>query len=210
MKLDYQEFKYLYPPRPENIISHDRIPYYEKTGWVAQYKKNGTNTIIACSPTGELTLMNRHFEKHKAWQITSHLKDALAKILPKGSWTVLTGEILHNKTPTVKDTLFIHEVLVYESKFLLGTTFLERQKILEKLLPGGEEKYSHFELTPKLWRAKLLTKDLEGLFLAIKEPKIDEGLVLKKPDGILKFCDTTKSNAAWQIKVRYPAKNYSF
>lgn len=36
---DYTEFKFLYPPRPDFVLTYDRIPYYESDGWVGQFKK---------------------------------------------------------------------------------------------------------------------------------------------------------------------------
>lgn len=208
--MDYKEFKYLYPPRPEFVLTYDRIPYYEADGWVAQYKKNGTCTIIAMSPTGEFTAMNRHAENHKAWQLTPHIQNVLRQYLPKGSWTVLVAEIMHSKTPTIKDTVYIHDVIVHLSRQLVGSTFGERQKLLIELLPKGKECYSHYEIDPKVWRARLLTKDILKAFHDIKDPTIDEGVVMKRLIGKLKDCYKPTANNAWSAKVRYPHKNYQF
>lgn len=210
MSHEYKEFKYLYPPRPEFALTYDRIPYYESDGWVGQYKKNGTCTIIAMSPEGEFHAMNRHAENHKAWNLTDHIKEFLKRTLPKNGWTVLVAEILHSKTPTIKDTIYIHDIIVAGSKQLVGTTFGERQKILNKMLPGGVEHYSHFELDTKVWRAKILTKNIVDAFHSIKDTSIDEGIVLKKLNGKLKDCYKSDANKAWQAKVRYATKNYQF
>lgn len=208
---EYNEFKYLYPPRPDFVLTYDRIPYYEKEGWVGQYKKNGTCTIVAMSPQGEFTAMNRHAEAHKAWQLTDEIKTSLRKLLPKGSWTVLVGEIMHSKTPTIKDTIYFHDVIVHGSKQLVGKTFAERQAILEKLLPSnGKETASHFCVTDKIWRAKLITKDILKHYQSIQDAKIDEGIVLKLPSGKLKACIKPEANASWQYKIRYATKNYQF
>ena len=207
---DYNEFKYLYPPRPDFVLTYDRIPFYEEDGWVGQYKKNGTCTIIAMSPDGEFIAMNRHAEEHRAWLLTGHIKNVLRKLLPKGSWTVLVAEILHSKTPTIKDTIYVHDVIVHGSKQLVGTTFEERQKLLERLLPKGEEKYSHFEIDPKVWRAKVLTQDILKAYQRITDPTIDEGVVMKRRTGKLRDCYRADANCAWQAKVRYATKNYQF
>lgn len=207
---DYNEFKFLYPPRPDFVLTFDRIAYYESDGWVGQYKKNGTCTIIAMSPDGEFHAMNRHAEQHKAWFLTKHIKDVLSGLLPHDGWTVLCAEIMHSKTPTIKDTIYVHDVIVHNSKQLVGSTFGERQKLLMELLPGGVENYSHFEIDPKVWRAKLLTKDILNAFHSIVDPKIDEGIVMKKLTGKLKPCIKADSNCSWSAKVRYPHKNYQF
>lgn len=210
IKMEYLSFKYLYPPRPDYVLTKDRITHYEKEGWAAQYKKNGTCTIIAMSPEGEFHAMNRHAEEHKAWNLTEHIKKVLRHYLPKGHWTVLVGEILHSKTPTIKDTIYIHDVIVHLSKQLVGSSFEERQILLEKLLPNGIEHYSHFEIDPFVWKAKLFRTNIEQEFLSVKDPKIDEGVVLKKLNGKLKPCVKADSNSGWQAKVRYPTKNYQF
>lgn len=206
----YDEYLYLYPPRPENAITPDRIAYYEKQGWVGQYKKNGTNSVVALSPDGKFTAMNRHKEEHRAWQLTDHVKEVLIELLPRNSWTVLVGEILHNKTPTIKDTMYFHDVLVLNSTYLLGSTFEHRQQWLAEILPSNVESYSHYVVTEKVWRARTFTSGLSERFKAIKDTKIDEGLVLKKPQSTLKYCDIEKNNTSWQIKCRYPTKIYNY
>ena len=208
----YDSFKYLYPPRPEFILSYDRISFYERMGWFGQYKKNGTCTILALSPSGDFTAMTRHAEAHKQWEMNASLKKSLRSILPQGEWIVLVSELLHNKTVSIKNTLYIHDILVYNSEYLLGSTLKSRQVILDKILPYHDEEYSHYVLDPnnKLWRAKNFTKDILKQFQSITDPKIDEGIVLKDPTGKLSLCDKPDSNKSWQAKVRYATKNYSF
>ena len=207
---DYNEFKFLYPPRPDFVLTFDRLTYYEKQGWIAQYKKNGTCTIIGMNPQGEFYAMNRHAEAHRAWHLTEHIKDVLWDLLPQDSITVLVAEIMHSKTPTIKDTIYVHDVIVHGSKQLVGTTWEERQAILAHLLPARSEDYSHYVVENKVWRAKPLRSGFLEAFRSISDPKIDEGLVLKKPDGKLKPCYKEDANKAWQAKVRYAAKNYQF
>ena len=213
MSKPYTEFQYLFPPRPEHVLSSDRLGWYEKEGWHAQYKKNGTCTIVAMGPDSgggiEFVAMNRHKELHKAWQLTADVKEGLLRLLPHNHWTVLVGEILHNKTPTIKNTIYFHDILVMNSEYLLDTTFAQRQIWLASLLPSKVEAYSHYAVTEHIWRAKLLTKDLAKHFTSITNQTIDEGLVLKKPDAKLKMCDSEKTNSGWQAKVRYAKKNYA-
>jgi len=207
---EYTAFKYLYPPRPDFVLTFDRIPYYEKLGWVGQYKKNGTCTILAMGPNAEFVAMNRHNEEHRAWQLTPHIKDVLRELLPRRHWTVLVGEIMHSKTPTIKDTIYFHDVIVHESRQLVGSTYADRQKILERLLPAQSEEYSHFKVENRVWRAKMLKSGILQAFQEIQDTKIDEGIVLKDPRGKLKPCYKADANCAWQAKVRYATKNYQF
>lgn len=154
--------------------------------------------------------MGRHNAPHKAWHLSKDAEKILRLALPKNKWTVLVGELLHSKTPTIKDTLYFHDILVADSEFLVNMTFIDRQKILESLFPAKAESYSHYVYSDKIWRAKLLTENLLQKFQDIKNPKIDEGLVIKRPDAPLKTCDSTKSNAGWQMKIRYSTKNYAY
>lgn len=207
---DYLEWKYLYPPRPEASLTADRLPYYEKEGWWGQYKKNGTCSIDGFSPTGLFHSMNRHAEPHRAWRMTDRVKEVLASFFPRKSWTVVVLEILHSKTPTIKDTVYIHDLLVLESQYLLGTTFDYRQSLLEQLLPSSVLTKSHYVIDQNVWRARNIKKDFLKHFTEIIDPKIDEGLVLKNPQGTLKRCSSPGSNSGWQLKFRYPTKNYQF
>ena len=44
--MDYTEYSYLYPPRPDAKVPQGMLGFYEKRGWIAQVKKNGTCTVI--------------------------------------------------------------------------------------------------------------------------------------------------------------------
>ncbi len=207
----YDQFRYLYPPRPDIVISPDRLTFFEKQKvYVAQYKKNGTNSLVWLSPDGVFTTMNRHNEVHKAWTLGPENKEILKGLLPKGLWTCLQFELLHNKAPNLKDTLYIHDILVHDSQYLIGETFENRQKLLEELLPSNAEAYSHFVISNKIWRAKNFKEGFESKFTSIADPKTDEGLVLKKLGAPLKMCDVPKGNSGWCIKVRHPSKMYNY
>jgi len=210
--MKYQAFKYLFPPRPESAISPDTLSFYENRGWVSQFKKNGTNTIIAISPEKEFIAMNRHKEMHKAWNLTDYIKTELIKLFPDTGWVVLVAEIMHSKTKTIKDTIFVHDLLVFESEFLLDSTFTDRQKILDERLKTNVEMETHYvcDKENKIWFAKLFSSDFEKLFWDIEDPTIDEGLVIKNPQGKLKDCNKPTSNASWQVKCRHTCKKYNF
>lgn len=210
--MKYTKWKSLYMPRPESVIAPATLSYYEGKGWLAQYKKNGTATIIGISPDKEFFSLNRHKELHKTWQLTAHLKSELARIFFEKKWFVFCAEIMHLKTPTIKDTIYIHDILTWKSEFLLGSTFLERQLILDEKLITNVEAESHYvcDSAGKIWYAKRFTKNFLAIFNSIKNAKIDEGLVLKDPEGELHACLRPTDNASWQVKCRHPTKNYIF
>lgn len=210
--MEYKSWTYLYPPRPESVVTADMLPYYQKRGWWAQYKKNGTNSLVVVSPKGEVDFWTRHGTRHKAWNCNAYLKSYILDVVPRRSWTILVAELLHNKTQSIKDTLYFHDVIVYRNEHLVGTTFAMRQVLLDGVLPLGNaaESHSHWVLTHGVWRAKNMTKDFLKTFKSIKDTKVDEGLVVKNPEGKLVWCLKPGVNSSWQVKVRYPAKNYQF
>ena len=212
--MKYDKWKFLYMPRPDNAIASAMLNYYEKRGWLAQYKKNGTATIIGISPEKEFHVWNRHKELHKTWQLTPYLKKELIRLFPEKKWFVLCAEILHLKTPHIKDTLFIHDMLVWQGEFLLGSTFISRQKLLDERLVTKDETDSHYICDTKgegkIWYAKRFDKNFKEIFLSINDAKTDEGLVLKDPDGTLKLCMKPTDNSDWQVKCRHSTKGYAF
>ena len=47
----------------------------------------------------------------------------------------------------------------------------------------------------------LFTEGFKELFTGIKDVTIDEGVVLKDPEGKLKVCDMQKANEHWQVSL---------
>lgn len=208
---NYTSFRYLFPPRPESAVDPGSLGFYLKRGWVAQFKKNGTCSIIAISPDKEFTAMTRHETPHKAWQLTEYHKQELSRLFPEKCWIVLIAEILHNKTKTIKNTIFIHDIVVWNT-FLLGSAFMDRQKILDDHLLTNVEAKTHYvcDRQGQIWFAKRFITGFKELFDGIEDTRIDEGLVLKDPKGKLRSCDSPNKNSSWQVKVRHPSKNYQF
>lgn len=210
--MKFTEWNYMFPPRPDSAIPPSMLGYYEKREWLAQYKKNGTCTIIGISPEKEFIAMNRHADFHKTWQLTDHIKEELARLFKEKKWFVLCAEIMHLKGPAIKDTIYIHDMLVWKSEFLFDSTFLERAQMLDERLITNVESQSHYvcDSEGKIWFAKRFDKDFKGVFSSIKNTKIDEGLVLKDPEGKLRFCDSPDANSYWQVKCRHKSKGYAF
>lgn len=215
MPIAFEEWRYLWPPRPDNAIPQEMLPFYEKKGWWAQYKKNGTCSIIGISPDKEFHCMNRHNSNHKTWSLTSYHKEQLTRLFPEKKWIVLVAEILHLKTPSIKDTIYIFDVIVWDGFLLFDSLFSERCAILdERLIPKAThiDDKTHFvcDSHNQIWYAKRFESGFVELFHGITEPKIDEGLVLKNPNGKLRSCMDAKENASWQVKCRKTHKNYAF
>lgn len=206
--MKYESKSFLWPARPRKAILPGMLTMMEKQDWVAQYKKNGTCTEIFVSPNKEVSFSTRHDDNHKMWSPTEK-STGFFQELPGNGWYVFLAELLHNKCPGWKDTLYVFDILVNDGEYLVGTTLWRRLAILENLMPSIEEEYSHHIVTPNVWRAKTITDGFKDKFDAINVA-IDEGLVIKDPLAKLSYCNRKDANSNWQLKCRKPHKNYGF
>jgi hypothetical protein len=117
---------YYFPPRPEKAIPVDMIPYYEGKGFFCQLKKNGTCNITIIDKKGVPTFWNRHKELHRAWTVPENIIEYFSQFPD----SVIVGELLHNKHQSVKNTIYIFDVLVYKGNDLVGMTLDDRLKII--------------------------------------------------------------------------------
>jgi hypothetical protein len=201
----YSNYAFIKPPRAETKVPVTLLPFYEKRGWWAQAKKNGTNSVIFIAPDKQLITKTRHGDDHKAWSF-SDASSSIFKRLPVRGWTVLNAELLHAKTPHIKDTHYLHDIFVLEGRNLMGLTYAERYKLLQQLFlhnPARSER-SHYVLDNHTWLARNIRADekFETFFNSLKNVE-DEGLVLKNPTGMI-------SSGAWTVKCRKTHSNYSF
>lgn len=209
----YKVWEYLWPARPIKAVSQSLLPFYQGQGWISQVKKNGTCTVLGISPEKEIYSFNRHAEPHKAWK-ASWKSPALKPFLNlPDRWFVFEPELLHSKTKEIKDTLYLFEILVADSEFLLGTTWEERQQIISGLFPNiikGEPGcgYNLVE-DSNLWLSTPVVGDFQQAFKNLRGEE-NEGLVLKDPKARLEFCYTDTANSRWQVKCRKTSKNFSY
>jgi hypothetical protein len=202
----YTKFIYLTPPRPENAIPPSRLKTFERKHWIAQIKKNGTNSVIFVSPEKKVTAMGRHNNEHKQWQFTPE-SAAIFKALPGTGWYVINAELMHSKVPGIRDINYIHDVLVEDGDYLLGTTYAQRySRLLMLFLHNNTEMtQSHFALDRNTWLVRNHPQGFRELFDSLSAPE-DEGLVLKNTLGRL----APKDNSGWNVKCRRPHKNFGF
>ena len=205
---DYNEFRFLYPPRPENAVSPIHINLFQNKGWWGNYKMNGTCSLVALDPSGHMHTRTRHNTPHKAWSpSTSRMPKLMAKYATPGKWSVFVAELLHSKTPETKDTLYIFDMIVRGSKELVGTTYGDRQEMLQGIFSDVQaDKDTHYEIQDGLWLAKNHKVGLRERFETVKAcvSKEIEGLVMKDPSGTLGLMDRTGGNQSWQVKCRIP------
>jgi hypothetical protein len=215
--MNYDQFTYIYPPRAENAIPPSLLKAYEDKGWIAQVKKNGTNSVIFVSPEKDVFAMNRHGEDHRQWVMPEAAK-TIFRTLPGKGWYVLNAELLHSKVPGIRDISYLHDILVEDGEYLLGTTYAQRYARLLMLIVRGDvdrdisaralqgpEAASHWVLDDYTWLAKNHRGGFLRLYNHLSAPE-DEGIVLKKLDGRL----SARNNRGWTVKCRRPQKNFQF
>jgi len=209
--VNYPEFRFLFPPRPKSALPEGLIHLYEGRGWLGSYKKNGTCCLIGIGPDNQIIGMNRH-EELLEWSMPGVCVDTLRNIFGAETWTVLVAELIHHKVKDMRNILYIFDVLVWKGEYLVGSTFLDRHMtMLETFRPFIlEEEYSHWVGPGGVWLSKILFYGLRSAFDSIQHQELDEGIVIKDPNGKLSECRTDKANSHWQVKVRHPKENYIF
>jgi hypothetical protein len=202
--MNYTEYQYLWPPRPETKVSRTMLGFWERKGYISQVKKNGTCTMIFARGD-KVIFKTRHNEDHKLW---TPQPDHIKFFQGSKGWNVYVAELLHSKvTGGPKHELYIFDQLVSKGNSLVGTSFDSRQLTLRQELQGVEED-DQFRVAPRITLAKCLRSGFTALFDNLK--KEDEGLVLKDPKAVLKPCLKPDSNKGWSVKCRIAAANYSF
>ena len=206
----YDSYRYLWPPRPEKAAPPELIEFYWRRGWLAQVKKNGTCTVIFANG-GQVIFKTRHNDDHKAWSPQARHVQFFGQ---RQGWNVYVAELLHSKGPTLKNHLYLFDILVNDGVELTGTTLCERQTILRTRFPspradiiGSRAGLGARMICDDVSQAENLT-DPSAAWAALGT--LDEGLVFKNPTAKLAPCLTEKSNGEWQIKIRLPHSNYSF
>lgn len=216
MTIPYKKMFVMYPPRPEGSAHPDTMGNYP--GWWGQRKYNGTRTTVFLSPEREVHLRTRHREEHKAYRLTDAMREALLSLVTGGEWNVFDGELLHSKTPNVKDRIVLFDILVHNGRYLTGTTFQERCDILNHACGSPDEHEDEtgrriaLKVNQNVWLAETFVFGAQRASRVLFDELIDmdeiEGCVLKDPGGILKPGVTEKNNSEWMVRVRKPHKNY--
>lgn len=204
--MNYDSYSYLYPPRPEAKIPSQMLGFYEKRGWEAQIKKNGTCTVVFARGD-EVIFKTRHADDHKMWSPLPEHREFFKGRSDK--WNVFAGELLHSKTPHIKNQLYLFDQIVKDGVQLVGTTFAERQAILANSFGDGDLEAHCHRVDKYVARARNFTGSFLELYNSLTQIE-DEGLVVKNPKAILKPCFKSDSNATWQVKSRVTHKNYGF
>lgn len=218
--MKYDKFKYLYPPRPQVKTPATNLNKFDNGEYICQPKYNGSCCIVFTNGD-ELHVYNRHR------QILSNVcsKIEFKKLAKSNDWYVYAGEYL-NKGKTgesnfkEKDKFVIWDILVWQGKYLIGNTIIERLELLEKIYPCNRavvhtnkfEMYEHLCCTEfkGIYKAPTYMNNFQSLYNDIVKTELYEGLVLKKRDSKLQYGFQELNNNEWQIKCRKETKIYNF
>lgn len=181
--------------------------------FIAQPKLNGSCGVLFLDGMGTARLMGRHNNDFTRVIIP---KEHLQALHRGAGWMVLVGEYMNKSQKDSKNKLFnatfvIFDIIVYNGRHLIGSTFQERQDILDTIYPNREafDEYISY-ISPSTYRVNNFLSGFDSLFKNIINTQMYEGFVLKRPSGILENGLREANNTGWQLKIRKPNKNYSY
>ena len=177
--------KIIYPPRPKSKMLPKDLPYYENTGkWVAQRKYRGSRAVINISPTGEVTLGNRHGTSFARFSLDRKFREEILSglKLQKGVEYWLDGELM-NKDENSTNEIILFDILQV-GRYLFGSpNQVERLKMLSDICGNPIQLCKSgiaLQITPRLWLAENFERDFVKKFEEALPVKQLEGLVLRK------------------------------
>lgn len=191
--------------RPERAVPPPLLSMFERKGWWLQYKMNGTYTQVTVVDGVVTDTRGRNDEPHKAWRLTDE-SARMWRLVPRGKW-VFVAELMHSKVPGIRDTHFVHDVIMADGASLIGTSYRSRWERLTAVFGDHvtDKTESHWVIDDNAWLARSYRpgSDYARLFACLRRAE-HEGVVLKNPDGLL------TRGAEWCVKCRLPNKNVSF
>jgi hypothetical protein len=210
--MKYQNYSYIYPPRPRNSVPPKDISKWDNKMMLAQPKLNGSNCVIFFNEEN-LVVMNRHGQRLTNFQLP---KSEITPLHSGSGWMVLNGEYLNKSKRDETGLVFNHkfvifDILVYNGQHLVGKTFQERVNLLDELFGQKEsEKNYLYNISENIFRVKSYYDNFNKLFEEFVEIDMIEGLVCKRITSKLELGISENNNFKSQVKFRKPTKNYSF
>lgn len=212
--MKFENYRYVYPPRPKNAIHSDDLTFWDNGSLIAQPKLNGSNTTIYTNGEQVIT-MNRHGSRLTNFQISLDEIKSLYRG-SSGQWLVINGEYLNKSKQdergiTFNHKLVIFDILVYKSDYLVGQTFQQRVELLDELYGQKDcEKPYLYSISDNVYRVKSFDTGFKSLYDQLTPIDMIEGLVLKRKNAKLEIGNTENNNTKSQLKSRKPNKNYKF
>lgn len=210
--MKYNNYKYIFPPRPRNAIMSSDLDFWDNNTLLAQPKLNGSNSVIFTN--GEkVIVMNRHNGRLTNVQVP--MEEILSIYKGKG-WMVLNAEYMNKSKSDEKRQVFNHkfvifDILVLNGDSLVGKTFEERVILLDQLYgTNNSDKPYLYGISENIYRVKSYTSNFLDLYNDLVEIDMIEGLVLKRKSARLEAGTSELNNVRSQIKCRKPTRNYRY
>lgn len=208
----YENYRYIYPPRPKNAIPDYELSSFDDGTFIAQPKLNGSNCVIFTNGQ-RFIVMNRHGQRLTNFQ----LNENEIKSLYKGNgWMILNGEYLNKSKMDETGNSFNHkfiifDILCYDGDYLLGKSFADRIELLDSLFgKNSSDKEYLFSISENIYRVKSYESNFLNLYTKLSSIDMVEGLVMKRKNARLEIGNTENNNVKSQLKCRKPTKNYKF
>ena len=210
--MKYNNYKYIFPPRPKNAIQSSDLDFWDNNTLLAQPKLNGSNSVIFTN--GEkVIVMNRHNGRLTNVQVP--MEEILSIYKGKG-WMVLNAEYMNKSKSDEKRQVFNHkfvifDILVLDGDSLVGKTFEERVILLDQLYGTKAcEKPYLYGISENIYRVKSYTSNFLELYNDLVEIDMIEGLVLKRKSARLEAGTSELNNTKSQIKCRKKCNSYRY
>ncbi len=210
--IDYNNFYYIYPPRPKNAIDPKHLKTWDDNSMVCQIKTNGSNALIFMDGK-DCYIYNRHGSRLSNVEIN---REEILNLYSGKGWMVINGEYLNKSkkdenNQTFNHKLIIFDILVYNSQYLVGKTFGERIELLDSIYgTKNSEKEYLFGVSQNVYRVKSYQNDFKQMFDKYTPIDMVEGVVLKRKNARLELGSTELNNSKSQLKSRKKTKNYRF
>ena len=193
---------YFYPAKPTLITL--RQPLFQKLNsnpdYVGELKYNG-DRLELITPDGGKTFQfwNRHGGRFK-FDPSARLLESLDRLDLEG-WCQLDGELIDHKTKTVKKTVVLWDVIVYNGELQLKL-YEERRELLWEIFGKPEEVFDMPEegvvnMTPQ-WPAG----EFQEVYDTYTKVAWIEGLVIKDKKARLIVGRTSCPDVTTMYKVR--------
>jgi len=210
--MKYNNYKYIFPPRPKNAIQSSDLDFWDNNTLLAQPKLNGSNSVIFTN--GEkVIVMNRHNGRLTNVQVP--MEEILSIYKGKG-WMVLNAEYMNKSKSDENRKVFNHkfvifDILVLDGDSLVGKTFEERVILLDQLYGTKScEKPYLYGISENIYRVKSYTSNFLELYNDLVEIDMIEGLVLKRKSARLEAGTSELNNTKSQIKCRKKCNSYRY
>ena len=215
--MKYLNYGFFYPPRPENAVRPEDLNSFDNNTMIAELKINGSNTSLYTNGD-QCRIMGRHKQILSNFNISKEeIIENLYKPLNIGdNWLVINGEYLNKSKYDENNQVFNHklmifDILVFDSDYLVGSTFEERINLLDNMYgQKNSDKEYLYGISDNIYHVKPHYSDFKNLYDRYTPIDLVEGLVLKRKNARLELSNTERNNWRAQIKCRKPTRNYKF